>query len=200
MLDGLGKTIAGISCGFDIIGASSPVEILDRIEAGETFDLILCDLIMDGMNGLAFLSAVNARRIKTPILLMSGIAIDPPLQQMRRLGAKGFVHKSADPDQLAEIIKAVLSGQKVFPAENAAPGQTKDTTLDTDELEAVNRLTSRQLEVLRALANGFTNQEISDQLSISPNTVKTHIKHLYDAMGVSRRTACLQKARLYGII
>lgn len=200
ILDGLEKTLASMSSTFEVISATSPTHILDQIHAGETFDLILCDLIMDGMNGLAFLGALQSRRDPTPVLLMSGIAMDPPIAQMKSLGAKGFVHKSADPAAFEGIINTIIAGGDHFPDEDEILTEVAEQPYDQGELEAINNLTGRQLEVLRALANGASNQEISDRLSISPNTVKTHIKHIYEAMGVSRRTACVQKAQLYGIL
>ena len=200
MIDGLVKTLSDIDIQPSVIGAASPTDILDRISAGEKFDLIICDLIMDGMNGLAFLSALQTRRIVTPVLLMSGMALDPPLQQMRALGAKGFIHKSADLNMFETIVGRVIAGRTAFPDEEMSAPANAGTAIDHDELAAINALTDRQKEVLKALANGETNAEISARLSISPNTVKTHIKHIYMAMGVSRRTACVQKARLYGVI
>jgi DNA-binding NarL/FixJ family response regulator len=200
ILDGLEKTLASMSSTFEVISATSPTHILDQINAGETFDLILCDLIMDGMNGLAFLGALQSRRDPTPVLLMSGIAMDPPIAQMKSLGAKGFLHKSANPATFEGIINTIIAGGDHFPDEDEILTEVAEQPYDQGELEAINNLTGRQLEVLRALANGASNQEISDRLSISPNTVKTHIKHIYEAMGVSRRTACVQKAQLYGIL
>lgn len=200
ILDGLEKTLASMSSTFEVISATSPTHILDQINAGETFDLILCDLIMDGMNGLAFLGALQSRRDPTPVLLMSGIAMDPPIAQMKSLGAKGFLHKSANPAAFEGIINTIIAGGDHFPDEDEILTEVAEQPYDQGELEAINNLTGRQLEVLRALANGASNQEISDRLSISPNTVKTHIKHIYEAMGVSRRTACVQKAQLYGIL
>ena len=198
VLDGLEKTLVGLNAAWTVTTSSSPVKILGLLDQEERFDLIISDLIMDEMNGLAFLSALRARRAKTPVLIMSGTAIDPPIEQIKSLGAKGFVHKAADPDVFEEAIETILSGGSYFPEESDTDAD--DTPLDRDELDAINSLTDRQLEVLRELANGATNQEISDKLFISPNTVKTHIKNLYDAFGVSRRTACVQKAQLYGIL
>lgn len=200
VLNGLQQTLAAMNDDYEIIGASSPTDILDRLTKSEPFDLILCDLIMDGMNGLAFLGALKSRRDRTPVLLMSGIAMDPPIQQMQALGAAGFVHKSIEPAALQTVIQKVLNGETYFPGADSAPPDSMESAFDHDEIVAINNLTDRQKEVLKALAKGATNQQISDQLSISPNTVKTHIKHIYDAMGVSRRTACVQKAQLYGII
>lgn len=200
VLDGLVKTLQGFASAPHVTGAASPTEILDRIDAGEVFDLVICDLIMDGMNGLAFLGTLKTRRIHVPVLLMSGMALDPPLQQMRSLGAKGFIHKSADLATFEKSINELIAGRTAFPDDNVIQLPKVLDPFERDELSAINSLTDRQKEVLKALANGATNSEISDRLSISPNTVKTHIKHIYQAMGVSRRTACVKKARLYGVI
>lgn len=200
VLDGLERTILSLNQDDIVITASSPTHILDRLDQGETFDLIISDLIMDGINGLAFLSALNSRQIDIPVLLMSGIAMNPPIEQMRSLRAKGFVHKSADPEVLGTVIETLLTGGTYFPDQNKELIDPDEPPFDRDELAAINGLTERQIEVLRALATGATNQEISDSLSISLNTVKTHIKNLYEALGVSRRTACVQKAQLYGIL
>lgn len=200
ILDGLEKTLRSIAGTPEVIAAYSPIEILKRILGGEHFDLIICDLIMDGMNGLAFLGALKSQQNQIPVLIMSGIALDPPIGQMKALGAAGFIHKSTDPASLERVVNKILSGQTYFPDQDTTASSAITEPVDQDGFDAMNNLTDRQLVVLKALASGASNREISDRLSISQNTVKTHIKNIYDAMGVSRRTACIQKARLYGII
>ena len=95
-------------------GFNTPAELLNTLDQGETFDLVICDLVMNSMNGLAFISALRGRH-RVPVLMISGINSSPPIAEMRQLNAQGFVHKSSDDSILIDAIEAVLSGGTYFP-------------------------------------------------------------------------------------
>ncbi len=184
---------------------SSPIEILQDVEEGAVFDLILCDLIMNSMNGLAFIGALRSYSKSIPVIVLSGINTSPPIEDIKRLGGNGFVHKSAQNDDFKTAIDIVLSGgyyfqdiEKVGVSEQPTKSEILEAIrLDGTELPA---LAPRQIEVLRLIADGHTNKEIAETLFISENTVKTHLKMIFRELGVNKRTACVRKAQSMGLI
>ncbi len=205
-LDGLTLMVQGERKDYEVSGFSEPLTLLEKIELGDRWDIIICDLIMNQMNGLAFVAAVCSHTKNMPILVLSGINTAPPLDEIRRLGAKGFVHKSSDNKVLLEAIEAILAGNSFFPADNGEPAQSG--TIDEKRVSGARvsddhvlpSLGARQLEVLRMIAKGASNKEISRLLSISENTVKTHLRQIFMVLGVNKRTACVQRAQTLGMI
>lgn len=188
---------------FEVAAFEEPVELLKKTEAGELFDLIICDLVMPSMNGLAFAKAM--RDVSgTPILILSGINNQPPLAEMQKLGVQGFVHKSASDDVLLNAILAILDGKTCFPESVEDDGTTAAENYgDVKEpinAESVPVLTARQVEVLGLISNGASNAEISVALGISENTVKTHLKQIFELLQVNKRTACVRAAQSLGLI
>jgi len=184
--------------GAEVVPHNACKFLLDALAAGEHYDLIICDLIMKELNGLAFLGALGTLRHAPPVIIMSGISTDAPLQQLRALGAKGFIHKSADPDELREVILTVREGGEWFP-DHASTEPGEDEAAQSDS-EICATLTKRHAEILRLLAGGAGNREIGETLFISENTVKSHLKQMFANFGVTRRTALVQRARLLGLI
>jgi len=113
-LDAITLLIEGLDSKYKVYRFSSPIEILKEVEKGRKFDLILCDLIMNTMNGLAFLGALRSHTKSTPVIILSGINTAPPVRDIKRIGGNGFVHKSVPKDDLTRAIKTVLSGGYFF--------------------------------------------------------------------------------------
>ncbi len=205
-LDGLREVIRSLDERYDCTCFASPREAVRRIEADNNFDLIFCDLVMEEMNGVAFLQALKARHVRTPVLILSGIDTMPPVETVLNLGARGFVSKSAPSLVLRKAIDTVLEGEiflsdemwSIIDTRPRAPAQgvsEPSAPAISDHL-----IGPRQLEVLELIAEGYSNKRISDVLNISENTVKTHIQFIFRQLGVSRRTACVSKARSLGLI
>ena len=182
----------------------TPAELLKAIDAGRRFDLVICDLLMGGMNGLAFTAALRARH-RVPVLMISGINTPPPLDEMRQLDAQGFVHKSCDDDILIEAIETVLAGGTYFTDAGESGAVARPAVFGNvpDEIgdgAVVPVLTARQMEILRLISGGAANKEIARALSISENTVKTHLRQIFELLRVNKRTACVRAAQSLGIL
>jgi len=113
-LDAITLLIEGLNSNYRVSRFSSPVEMLKQIEEGQKFDLVLCDLIMKSMNGLAFLGALRSYSKSIPVIVLSGINTSPPVRDIRRIGGNGFVHKSVPNNVLTKAIQTVLSGGYFF--------------------------------------------------------------------------------------
>ncbi|WP_262690544.1 response regulator transcription factor [Kordiimonas aestuarii] len=205
-LDGISMLVESMAPHYAVSNFHMPVNLLGSLENNTQYDLIICDLIMDQMNGLAFVAAARAHNKRVPILMLSGINTDPPIAEMVRLGASGFVHKSADNETLQRAVESLLAGGSFFEGYEKLGGMSAEPvdSVRFDEACALTdplpSLGKRQTEVLKMISQGASNKEISNRLAISENTVKTHLRHIFTALGVNKRTACVRKAQALGLI
>ncbi|MCB2083032.1 MAG: response regulator transcription factor [Sphingomonadaceae bacterium] len=137
--------------------------------------------------------------------MISGINTPPPLDEMRQLDAQGFVHKSCDDDILIEAIETVLAGGTYFTDAGESGAVARPAVFGNvpDEIgdgAVVPVLTARQMEILRLISGGAANKEIARALSISENTVKTHLRQIFELLRVNKRTACVRAAQSLGIL
>lgn len=170
----------------DFISRDGRFEMLDAHPSGAAFlagveedraDIGIIGWSLPDMTGGDVLSALKRRHLPTRIIVYTGEPGKDVLRQAVRLGAWGFISKSDEPSVLVDSIAAVARGRMSLPYIDLQ-------ALNTDPFA---ELTSRERELLTALANGWTNLQIASRIGISRNTVKYHLKNLYDKLGVSNR-------------
>jgi two-component system nitrate/nitrite response regulator NarP len=158
------------------------MEAVDRLY----FDVGIIGWNMPYLDGRGVLEALNNRQSRPRIVIYTGNTTPDVPRQVMQLGGAGFCSKTESPARVVETVIAVSEGRMVFPfMDLSRPG--------TDPFAS---LTAREQELLSALANGRTNAQISDDLSISLNTVKFHLKNLYGKLNVKNRAqavACYLK-------
>lgn len=203
-LDGLREVINSLNENYQCHSYASPRDAIWEIENGRSFDLIVSDFVMEEMNGIALILALKARKCLIPVLVVSGIDTLPPIEKVLQNGAMGFVPKSAPTKVLAQAITTALQGDIYLPPElwsvvEANPASPHSSSPDTLS-DGTVLIGPRQLEVLKLVAEGYSNKRISDVLAISENTVKTHIKQIFKQLNVTRRTACVSKAQTLGLL
>lgn len=197
-LKGFAMVISDMDAGFDVHSHSTSWQVLEEIQAGERYDLVVCDLIMREMNALAFLRALKQFKVPPPVIVVSAVRDESTIAEIMALGAKAFLHKSSDPDTLEATIRDVLRDATT----DAEAGRFQSPVALRKPLlmEGGIEPTRRQSEILILMADGATNQDVAEALKISPNTVKTHMKNIYTMLNVSNRTECLKKSRLLGLV
>jgi DNA-binding NarL/FixJ family response regulator len=199
--EGFSAVLEKSASGHAVVTFDEPVAFLETLSGGARFDLVIIDLVMKGMNGLALLSAISRTRPPPKVLMLSGISSAPPIAEMKRLGASGFVAKSGDIAGLLAAVEAVLAGGTVFPEDDAMGlARTDEEDATWERADVPPELGPRQLEVLQLIGQGATNREIADRLCISENTVKSHMRAIFEALDVRTRTACHHKAVLLGLL
>lgn len=183
------------------VHAASDFDEAKALAGAERPDLILCDLAMPGAVPVAGVEGVRKAAPAARIVVVTGHEDDALLMELFTLGVDGFVPKSVTGELLEAAIRLVLAGGQYLPPRvfdlAAANGRGSAARLpDPDPL----RMSGRKLEVLRAIAQGYSNKEIAIALDLSPTTVKTHAAAIIAALGARNRTDAATKARELGLI
>jgi len=154
-------------------------------------DVTLMDLRLPDMSGIDAVIAIRADSADARIIILSTFEGDVEIQRALEAGARGYLLKSMPPKELAEAVRQVHAGKKRIPPQVAA---TLAEHMGEEELSA------REIDVLRSLASGNRNRDIAEQLFISEETVKVHIKHIMEKLGASDRTQAVAIALRRGFI
>ena len=193
---GLISLLAGMS-EFAVVGeAGSGEEALNLV--GKTKpDVILMDVNMPGMGGVETVKAI--KEIEDCRILMLTISKnDDDLFGAISAGADGYLLKNASPDELCKSILNVNAGMSVL-----SPEITRRViqAVNVDQTTLSNRgLSEREMDVLHCLAKGRTTSQVSSDLFISENTVKTHVRHILEKLEASNRAEAVSKAVHLGLI
>ena len=154
-------------------------------------DVTLMDLRLPDMSGIDAMMAILCEFPEARIVMLTTFEGDVEIQRALEAGARGYLLKSMPPSDLLDVIRQVHAGKKRIPAEVAS--QLAEHM--GDEL-----LTQREIEVLRAVADGNRNRDIAEKLFISEETVKVHIKHIMEKLHASDRTDAVAIGVRRGII
>ena len=147
-------------------------------------DVILMDVVMPDMTGIEATAEIKTENPDARILILTSFSTEDKLVSAIKAGALGYLLKDAQPDDLFHAIRSVYRGQLTLPPEMAL--DLLQASKQPDELEA--SLTERENEVLLAVAEGLSNQEIAQKLNIGTNTVRTHISSLLRKLELTNRT------------
>lgn len=167
-------------------------------------DVLLLDLAMPRMPGLAALRAIAAGSMPVRTILVTGSMTRTDVLTALYHGARGIVMKDAAPDLLFKSIHAVMNGQFWIGREAisdlvTALRESRPATPPQSSLRPFN-LTPRELEILRAIADGHANKEIASRLGITEPTVKHHLTNIFDKVGVSNRLELALFAMHHGLV
>lgn len=157
-------------------------ELLEFLECADSVvDVAVIDVQMPA-NGLDALAEIRRRELPVRVLILTAFGDGESMQKALQYGAEGFALKTESPQQTVEAIRQVAQGRLVFPraAQRWMMGGRRPTTAP--------ELSQREIEVLEKLARGLTNAEIAVALSVSENTVRFHLKNIYEKLGVTNRT------------
>jgi DNA-binding NarL/FixJ family response regulator len=162
---------------FDVVGSTANGSAFASLADAHKADIGVVGWALPDMTGGALLAMLKRRHASVRVIIYTGDQSRDVLREAVREGAWGFMSKAEDAAVLIETIATVARGRISVPYIDIR-------TIASDPLEV---LTARERELLSALANGWTNQQIAARTGISHNTVKYHLKNLYDKLGVSNR-------------
>ncbi|WP_353809895.1 response regulator [Agromyces sp. SYSU T00194] len=186
-----------------VLSATGDLEIVGVAATGEEAvalakvrrpDVVLCDLRLgEGMDGVGTTAALRAADPALVVVMLTTFDRDAEVLAAIEAGASGYLLKDSTPEEIVAGVRSAARGGTVLSPELSArvasvAGSSRVT------------LTQRELEVLRALDTGASNREIARQLFVSEATVKTHLVHLFEKLGVDSRTRASAVGRETGLI
>ena len=184
----------------DVLQASDTAEGLRLAEANPDLAAIFLDLNMPNQGGMDVIPTFTRLYPLLPVIVLSSSEDPNHVRLALKLGAFGYVPKSASPKNIVSALRLVLSGEIYVPPLLIDPVPAVNDGVDRTAPDAVGRLTERQTEVLRQLCRGISNREIARALDLSEKTTKSHITAIFKVLGVVNRTQAATVARRAGLV
>lgn len=182
---------------FQVVGeAANGREALDVVRQTKP-DIVLMDVNMPVMGGVETVRALKGHE-SCRIIMLTISKSDDDLLSAISAGADGYILKNASPDELKKAILQVHRGMGVLSPEVTRQVMTAVASGKTPQQDI--GLSAREIEVLSCLARGMTTAQISNELFISENTVKTHVRHILEKLEASNRVEATRKAMQMGLI
>jgi DNA-binding NarL/FixJ family response regulator len=191
--------------GFSVVGTATSGLQTEPLVSRTLPDLVLLDLQLPGLDGLSCLALLRERHPETTVVVLSGIEDDEVVERALSGGAAAVVRKSIAPADLPVLLRQVLMGSVHFATPRIARAvvtqATRQSQLDRARTEVCGEtgLTARELEVLEAVARGLPNRAVAEQLFLSDQTVKRHLRKVYRKLGVANRTEAAMTAYRLGL-
>jgi NarL family two-component system response regulator LiaR len=188
------RTLIGTEPGMEVIAeASDGVEAVQRARELQP-DVILMDMVMPGKDGLEAIREIKGQDPGARILVLTSFADDEKVFPAIKSGALGYLLKNASPNALLRAIRDVHRGEpSISPA--IANKLMREMQRSSELPPTESPLTEREVDVLRLLAQGLSNQEIAEELFIGEGTVRTHVSNILSKLHLANRT----QAALYAL-
>jgi len=195
----LKAVLAHVGVDIELEEAASVEQGLERARA-TSYELILLDLKLPGVEGMDGLKAMRQAAPHIPVVVLSGEEDPRVVRETVELGAMGFVHKSSTPAVLVQAMQLIAAGGVYLPP--LGLGETLPRRIPSRPAARDARLpgvTPRQMEVLRCVIQGKQNKAIAHELGISEGTVKAHLSSVMQALGARNRTEAVYAAANLGL-
>lgn len=185
------KTVLGAQGDIEIIGEASDGATGFRLFQQNNPDVVILGLRLPDSCAIDDLSGYFAENKAAKIIVLAEHAGDAEISKSLKRGALGYVCKDVSEDDLVRAVRTVAAGRKYIPQEIAGI---------LSENFGQEELTPSEQKILQFVAQGLSNKEIARRLAVSENTVKTHVKNIFDKLGVSDRTSAATSAIKRGLV
>ncbi len=195
--DGI-RALLGVHDQIDVVGeASDGHECIEKALESEP-DVILMDLVMPGMDGLEATRRIRKKTPKAKVLFLTQYESKEYVQAAIKAGGHGFIPKKAVGSELLKAISTVVQGDYyLYPSSVAA---LVDGYIKSSDADPHDRLTGREREILKLIAEGHTSRKISEMLHISLKTVQGHRNKVMKKLNVHNRTELIKYAMRKGLV
>ncbi len=181
--------------------AGSGIEAINYLDKNyNDIDVVLMDIDMPEMNGIDATKVITNSFENIKVLVLSVHNEEPYIKSVIDAGASGYALKDADTSEIVSAIESIASGKKYFSSEvsnimiDSLMNKQKEQTVETDGL------TEREVDVIKLVASGATNKEVSDKLFISSRTVETHRRNIMDKLGLNNLAELIKYAIKKGYV
>jgi DNA-binding NarL/FixJ family response regulator len=188
VLEGLGHVFRSQE-GFEIVASCRTAAEALRALRQHRPDVLICELRLPDGSGIQVLEEIAAEGLPTRVILLTGAIRFSEMREASRLGVGGVVLKEMPAHTVAQCARKVYAGEPWVENRSAARALQK---LFQDESEGGSHLTRREREIALMIGRGLRNKDIAARLSITGNTVKAHLSHIYTKLGVDGRLALLR--------
>ncbi|KHE69402.1 response regulator transcription factor [Halobacillus sp. BBL2006] len=189
------------------LSAQSDIEVIAEADDGGNAvelalehrpDIILMDLVMEEMDGIEATKRIVDQWPEAKIIIVTSFLDDEKVYPALEAGATSYMLKTSKAEEIAKAIRATYEGQSILEPEVTGKIMTKMRKPDVKDLH--EELTKREMEILMLMAEGKTNQEISDQLFIALKTVKVHVSNILGKLQVHDRTQAVIYAFKHNLV
>jgi DNA-binding NarL/FixJ family response regulator len=184
--------------GIEVVAeACDGIEALAKARAFRP-DVLIADIRMPGMGGIELISALRDEGLPTHAMILTAFLEGGLILEAMRAGAQGYVLKDIGGPELVSAVRAVHRGETFL--QPAVAGELGRRVHHSGDQGLAETLTSQERRVLSLVARGLRNKEIAREMGLSEATVKFHVTHIFEKLGVSGRTEALGKAVELGIV
>jgi DNA-binding NarL/FixJ family response regulator len=167
--------------------------------ASAELDVFLMDVRMPGSSGMEATRSLTASHPRIAVLMMTMLEDDTSVFAAMRAGARGYILKGADPDELVRAVVAVAAGEVIFGAVVAETMRGFFAAGHHDPVHPFPSLTSRERDILDLIADGRTNSEIARRLQLSEKTIRNNVSNIFAKLRVADRGSAIATARDAGL-
>jgi NarL family two-component system response regulator LiaR len=180
--------VLGTEEGIEVVGEAGSGEEGIRLAQEYNPDVVLMDLVMEGMDGIETTKRLLKLYPDCKVIVLTSYLDDEKMYPVIEAGAFSYLLKTSRASEVADAIRAAARGQSVLESQVASKMMNRFRNNAKGEVPAYKELTEREMEVLKLLAQGKSNQDIADQLIIGIKTVKFHVTNILAKLGVEDRT------------
>ena len=186
--------------GIEVVGEACDGEEVVNEASALSPDIVLMDIEMPRIDGITATGLITHSNPKTKVLMLSSFDEDTRVLNAMLAGANGYVVKRVATRNLIGILTAVRDGELIVPPFLAGLALQEQRQQEAATAAADFGLTDQEIRILELLVSGYSNKEISNTVYISVDTVKAHLKHIFEKLAVDCRTKAAIKALKYNIV
>lgn len=193
------RTFLETEAGIEVLGEAQNGSDAVNLALELQPDVVLMDLLMPDMDGIEAIRELHSRRSGCQILVLTSFGSDDKIFPAIKAGALGYLLKDISPEELAKAIRQAAEGHATLNP-TIASRLLRQFSSDTEPTTPLEPLSEREIEVLKLIACGLTNDQIGEKLFISEATVRTHVSHILGKLSLTNRTQAALWALRKGLV